>query len=936
MRLILLLLLTGLGLGRALSQSPGGGTITGTVVDSTSRQPLREATVSLLSARDSAFVTFTITGGEGQFRFRGVPEGRYRLLVTYVGYHNGQRTVAVSPAAPHADAGRLALVPATVALGEVVVVQEKAPVALKGDTVEFNAGSFKTRPDAQVEDLLKKLPGLEVARDGTLKAQGEEVKRVLVDGKPFFGDDPKVATRNLPAELVDKIQLFDQSSDQAAFSGFDDGSREKTINITTKKDKRKGVFGLNGAGAGTDGRYQARLGLNRFREEQQFSLLGMANNLNQQGFTIQDLLGFGGGNPAPAGSNAGGGPGSVVAGAPGRGDNPAPAGPPGSPADNLTETGAGGVNFRDDWGKKAEFTGSYFFNHAGVSTRQSTFRRNILPDTSFTQAQQFESRQAGNSHRLHFRLDYRLDSLTTLRVTPALTVQAADFGSGTHARSFAPGEAPLNGSTSRVHQEGQAGQGTHNLLLTRKFRKRGRTFSVNLNTRLNTQRTEGVNRSENQFFGPGGDSLAGTHLDQQQHQRTRSLTHAATAAYTEPLSLRRSVQVGYAYGTTGSSASRTVADYREATGAYDLYNERLSNRLDNSFNYHRPGVAVQTRRLKYTYAVGLDLQTAALRTDNRTDGSSLTRRFTHLLPNALFTCNLGRNRSLRVNYRSRIDPPSVTQLQPAADYSNPLSIRAGNPALKPEYSHTGLALYNYFDPASFRSVTGMLNVSGTGSKIVNATDISPTGVQTTRPVNAGGAYAASGFLAVGQPVRALRSNLNLTTRLDYSRSVSRVNALPNYARSLTLGQGLSLHTNFSQQLEWSLSGNLNYQHAAYSLQSGQNSRFFYGTLTLDGYCQLPFRLVLATDVTYTGSAGRSAGYNQRFTLWNVSLGRQFFRGKQGELKVQVYDLLNQNRSLVRNVGDTYLEDVQSQVLNRYVLLSFTYHLRRFGGPAPGR
>jgi hypothetical protein len=263
------------------------GTIKGAVVDSVTRKPLLEASVSLLLARDSSLVNFGITDGEGQFVFKNVTEGQYRVLVTYVGYRGASKRVSVTKADPNVDAGALELLAQSQTLTEVSVQGEKAPMAVKGDTLEFNAGSFKTQPNAQVEDLLKKLPGLQVDRDGNITAQGQAVKKVLVDGKPFFGDDPKMATRNLPADIIDKVQLLDQMSEQSAFSGVDDGDRSKTINITTKKDKRKGTFGQQSIGVGPkpgdDPRYVAKATLNRFSNGQQMSILGMANNINQQG-----------------------------------------------------------------------------------------------------------------------------------------------------------------------------------------------------------------------------------------------------------------------------------------------------------------------------------------------------------------------------------------------------------------------------------------------------------------------------------------------------------------------------------------------------------------------------------------------------------------------------------------------------------------------------
>ena len=430
MRYPLLLFVSLLTFNLAIAQS--SATISGTVVDSTSRKPLMEASVSLLLARDSSLVTFGITDGDGRFVFPKIAEGQYRVLVTYVGYKSRAKRITVTKDDPTATVGTIDLVAQSQTLTEVSVQGERAPIAVKGDTLEFNAGSFKTRPNAQVEDLLKKLPGVEVDRDGNVKAQGQDVRKVLVDGKPFFGNDPKMATRNLPADIIDKVQLFDQSSEQSTFSGVDDGDREKTINITTKKDKRKGSFGQQTIGVGPkpgdDARYSGRVSLNRFNNGQQISVLGMANNINQQGFTAQDL-GLGNSFGGAGQGQGGGGGGNVVRGGQG-GGNFGGQGQVGSSA--ITQSWAAGINYRDGWGKKVDVVGSYNASNTNTLTSQSSRRQNVLPnvgvagaparvDSSFVTNKANGSDNTNTNHRANLRLDYRIDTLTTIRVIPSLS-----------------------------------------------------------------------------------------------------------------------------------------------------------------------------------------------------------------------------------------------------------------------------------------------------------------------------------------------------------------------------------------------------------------------------------------------------------------------------------------------------------------------------------
>ncbi|PJJ52946.1 outer membrane beta-barrel protein [Hymenobacter chitinivorans] len=931
MRLFLLLLLAALLAGppaRAQKAPAGKGTITGTVLDSVSGKVLREASVSLLAARDSSYLTFTITNGDGQFGLRNVAPGSYQVLITFLGYKSRLVPVRLTEADPTVALGGLALRAQSHTLGEVVVEQERAPVAVQGDTLAFSARAFKTQPNAAVEALLKKLPGVEVDRAGNIRAQGQAVSRVLVDGKPFFGDDPKMATRNLPADIIDQVQLYSQRSDQAAFSGIDDGNQQRTLNLVTKRDKRRGYFGTNGAGAGTDGRYQARLGLNRFNNGRQLSALGMANNLNQQGFS--DNGGPASASFGPPANGPGGGTARVRTGGSRAtdSDNEQP--------DNILESGAVGLNYRDAWGKRAEVATSYLGSRTRVLTDQQSRRQNATtqPDEPTETAaplltdQQVSARETTPGHRFNLRLDYTFDSLTTVRVTPFAAWQRPKEQRQSAQQTFRAGQLLNQGQVS-YQASTPTWSGANNLLLMRRFPTAGRTFSLNLNTTLNDQREQTTNQATNTLYAAAGTARSSS-LDQQIRDNTSGLTNALNLSWTEPLSLTRKLEGHYNLSATQDRADRAVRDYAEATGHYDALNPALSNKFTSQFWAQRAGLLLQTRRLRYTYSLGLDAQESGLRGQNQTADSLFSRRFHHVLPNALLSYNGSQSRTLRLNYRTRLNAPPAAQLQPVADNSNPLNMQVGNPALRPEYVHALVGSFSQFNARTNRSLFVRLDAAQVQDRIVTSTTFSASGVQTTRPVNADGYRALNGFLAWGQRLAAHKVNLNLTTNAGLTRSRSFVNEAPNLARTWSLGQGLSLNSTYNDRLEFGLSGNLTYQQARYSLLPRQNTAYFTQTLTADVFYQLPGHFIVTSDIWFVNNSGRAAGYNQRVGLWNVGLTKQFLANQQAELKLQVYDLLNQNRSVVRNVTDTYLEDVRSRVLTRYLLLSFTYNLRKFG------
>lgn len=910
-------------------RAAGKGVISGVVLDSASGKALREASVSLLAARDSSYVTFTITGGEGQFALRGLAPGHYQLLITFLGYESRRRAVRLTAESPTVTVGPLRLAPLTNELGEAAVVHERAPVSVSGDTLAFNARAFRTQPNAAAEALLKKLPGVEVDRDGTIRAQGQTVSRVLVDGKPFFGDDPRMATRNLPADIIDQVQLYDQQSDQQAFAGVDDGNRQRAINFVTRRDKRKGYFGPNSVGVGTAGRYAGRVSLNRFNNGRQISILGFANNANQRDFsdngglpTADNFGGFGGGAGVFDRGNGGGLGGPLVRVADG---------PDAAPPTSITASGGAGANYRDAWGSHTEVATSYLATRETEDTRQQRRRDNLTTRTDgaapLTTTSGTDQREGTTGHRFNLRLDQALDSLTTLRLTPALAWQrtgqqrTANQQAATGGLRRTAGLTQYDATATNLASVGNA-------LLLRRFKRAGRTFSANLTHQLNTPGGAATNRAQTTFYDP--DSTRTFDLNQRTATDRTAQSLALTTSYTEPISLRSKVQVQAAVTDSRTRASREVADRDEATGRYDLTNARLSNRFRSTYRAYRGGLTWQTRRLRLGYGVGVDVQRTALDVVNRSADTTVGRAFTRLLPNALLSWSGARNRTLRVNYRTRVNAPAAEQLQPVADVTNPLLVRVGNPALRPEYGHAVAAVFNQFNLTSNRSVFGVLNGVLVQDRIVAATTVAPSGAQATRPVNANGYRSVSGFLSVGQRLPGtIKLNVSATTSAALTRSPSRVNDQLNVAHTRSVSQGLRGTSAYDDRMELGLSLNVGWQQARYSLPAVPITTVWTRTLTADVYYQLPARLVVSTDLWYQATAG-GAGASQQVALWNVALARQFFRNRQGELKLQVFDVLKQNRGFERNLTDTYVETVRSRVLTRYVLVSFSYQLRQFG------
>jgi hypothetical protein len=571
------------------------GKISGVIVDSPAVNKISGATITLLKKQDSALISFTLTSSDGRFQLNGVPNGDYRLLITHVNFHNENRFIKIDATHQQVEMGDIRLYDKYKIMNEIVVQAEAPPITLKEDTVEYNAGSFKTQPNANVEELLKKLPGVKVEKDGKVKAQGQKVNRVFVDGKEFFGNDPKLATRNLPADAIDKVQVYDRQSDQSQLTGFDDGNSEKAINLKLKKDKKKGLFGKAMAGAGTDQRYEGRFNVNSFKGARQLSVIGMGNNTNAEGFSFMDLLNF---NPDMGSMNQGGGNIIMNSGSQGSGQ------PGGNNNTGINTTWAGGINYNDLIGTKLDLRSNYFYNRFSPYTESRLERQYILPDSTYFYNQESVSNTINNNQRLNLILDYAIDSLHSIRFAPSFGIQDTRRTSKTKYQTLSEKGELTNEGFSDNSTDMKGYNLRNDLLFRKKFNKRGRTFSLALQYLQNNSNGNGNQYSVNDFYFPSG-LPAGTDTINQQNETSSGLSgYTVRAVYTEPVFKKAILEFSAAKSTTNSNSDRTTYDYNYGSGKFDKINPLLSNDFENRYGYTNAGIRFRKRYKKLNWAIG--------------------------------------------------------------------------------------------------------------------------------------------------------------------------------------------------------------------------------------------------------------------------------------------------------------------------------------------
>ncbi len=874
--------------------------VVGKVMDSTQKQSLKDATVSLLDATDSTLEEVVLAKPDGSFELRRVKPGSYLLHIIFLNYSPFYKKVTINDLNSAVDVGTVYLQPKATSLNDIVVVQ--SPIVMKKDTVEFNASSFKTKPNAVAEDLLKKLPGVEVASDGTVKAQGEQVKRILVDGKRFFGDDPLMATKNLPPDVIDKIQVFDDLSDQSKFTGFDDGNRVKTINITTKKDKRKGYFGKAVAAAGTDETYDEMFNFHRFNSTKQISALGQANDVNKQNFSNQDILGTGGGR---GGRGSGGGTGS-----------------------GITTTWSGGTNLRQDWKNNSTFSGSYFYNQQHNSIVQNSLTQNIITaDSSNYNNQSERDLKMNYNHRINLNLEENFDSSNSLTIRPNISFQKTDYTTNQLSNlttAILKPDSIYNTNYGSL-QNNKGYNGSVDLSLKHKFKKNFRTTSLALNIQKSNNDGSLNNNSVNDYFKP-------IHTDSVFQNITTGSTGfsiSPTLSYTEPLAKNQMMEINVNYNYSKNTALRNTHNQQQ------VFEPTYSNDFENTYHSSRVTLSYRLQNAKYNFNIGTGVQVGELNSINHTTDSTINQRYTNFTPTANFTYNFSKSNNLRIYYTGRTGQPSVSQLQPVTTTNDSINFSKGNPSLQQQFTHSFRFLYTNFDMATQRVIFASINASTIVNDIQNSTFYN-RGSQTTMPVNLSGTYNVSGYFNYGFPLKKPKSNLSFITNFSYSQSQNLVQDTSNFTRNTTMGESISWTTNMSEKFDVNFKSSTNYNIANYSLQPTQNANYITQTFSVEATYYSKSGWMFATQFDYTYSGNRTAGYNTSVPLLNPYIAKQFLKNKAGELKLSIFDLLNQNTSVSRTISNNTITDSRTNTLTRYAQLTFTYNLRRFNDKKDGR
>jgi hypothetical protein len=798
------------------------------------------------------------------------------------------------------------------------VVDEAPPMKVKGDTVEYSASMYATKPNAVAEDLLKKFPGIQVDASGNITAQGETVQRVLVNGKRFFSDDPKLATRNLPPDIIDKIQVFDDLDDQSKFSGFDDGNRVKTINITTKKDKRQGYFGRTVAGVGTDEDYDESVNMHRFNNDQQISLLAQANDINKQNFTIQDILGSSGSRRGNGGATA-----ATNQTSPG-----------------ITTVWAAGTNYKDSWGPKTDITGSYFYNfqHISNSGTSTTFRTFNNSDSSNTSNSAQSAYQRTANQRIYFNLEQKFDSTNSLVFRPNITFQKSNPSGSSNSEAVDQNGSPINSTigTSRSTLSGFNINGS-NLTFRHKFKQPFRTFSIDINGNVNVNEGGGYYTSINHFYKLGRTDS----LNQYYNDSLHSYNISPTISYTQPVAKNQVIEINYNYSLNKNNTINNTYDFVDSAKGYSSFDSLFSNSYKFTSTSNRFTLNYRIQNPKYNLNFGSGIQFLDFNSHNTTKDITVKHDYINFTPTVNFRYSFSKTQRLQFFYQGRTGTPSASQLQPLTTTTDSINFVTGNPDLKPQFTHSIRMLYSSFNPGTQNVLFATINASTIVNDIQSAVINNEKGGQTSTYINLNGTYNISGYFNYGFALKKPKSNLNFSTNINYSQSQNLVDTAAYtapvvydhvYTKNTLLAETVSWTTNIKKNFDMNFSYAINYNIVRNSLNTNQNLDYFSHKFSAEITAYTNKGWLIATTFDYTYTDTKVAGYTASVPLLNPSIAKSIFKKKNGEIRLTAFDLLNSNtyvsKSPLQSGGYTA---TRTNTLSRYLMLTFTWNLNNFAG-----
>ncbi len=879
--------------------------LSGNIIDADTKTPVEQATIQLLSLPDSTFVTGVASRDNGNFKFSSVQAGKYILKISFIGYQTAMKPIQVSASKPTVNVGQIELSPDAIMLEEAIIVAEAPEVTVVQDTTVYNTSAYRVPAGSMLEDLVKKLPGAEVDSEGKVTVNGKEIKKIMVDGKEFFSEDPKLAMKNLPVEMIEKIKAYDKKSDLARVTGIDDGEEEAVLDLTVKKGMKQGWFGNFIGGYGNKNRYEAGAMANRFVDDAQVSILGSANNTNNQGFSEFGDAGQG------LGGNAGSG---------------------------INTSQSLGLNFAKN-SKKIEFGGDMQYGHSNRDAWTKSATENYLQNgSSYTNSLSSSDRDR-HDISANFRMEWQPDSLTNIIFRPSGSYSKTISTSKGNSTTLDNQLDSINHKISDSRGKNNNVSAKGNLQVNRKLKgKSGRNITLRLNYNYGNSTSERWSFSETDFY--KNDSLS--ILDRFNDGENNSNSYKIQMTYTEPVFTNRFLQFSYSYQYKESHSQKYVYD-ANAENYYPIEErlDSLSNESKNKYMTQQAQISLRTIREKYMYNIGISVEPQKSTTTTLLGPNAkgpLSQHVWNYSPTIDFRYRFSKQEQLRIMYRGRSNAPDIEDLQVVKDITDPMNLLYGNPSLKPSYSNRFMLFYNKYSTKTQRNIMANASFNNTLNSVTNKVAYNEeTGGKVTHLVNVNGNWNTRMFFSFNTPFKNRKFTINTYTHAYYQNmvgysSVNKGDAEKSTTRNLNLFE--RLRGNYRNDVfELSLSGSVRYGFSHNTIQKDKNQETFDYNIAANTNVNLPWDLYFSSDINYNIKSGYGEGFDKNVVLWNAQISKNFLKNKQATLRFKIYDILKQQNNLSRTVTANYTQDTEYNTLNSYFIFHFVYRLNTFGGKA---
>lgn len=878
-------------------------TVSGNVQDTSAKGPLPNAIVMAIKLTDSTLIGFTRTNNDGFFKLKPLPIDTYQVIISHPKFADQGYFIFGDKKNLEYDFGKIILQPKNVSLDEVTIFAFKDPIYYKGDTLIYTADSFKTKANATVEDLLKKLPGLKVDKDGKITSQGKAVDKVLVDGDEFFGGDPTVATKNLNASAIESVQVYEKKSDDVANSSTGEET-QKILNLKLKDEAKKGYFGKISGASDFQKFYEGEALANYFKKKLKISVFGLASNTPNSSFGWGDVYKYGLNNEFDQGQNE-------------DGDNWM------SYSNNqnqgIPQTLKTGIYYTDKLSKNTKLNFNYSYNSSQINAETTTNSQYFLTDTNYTTSNVLKSIQKNEAHAINIGIEQHIDSLTDFIINSKIKLLGSNSASSDETDFLRSDNVKTRNTSINNNTKSSGYDIANNLKLLKKFKKKDRLLTVTYSNTFSENRGDGVLKTDNYSYADSSDFLISVNQKKESYNHNQS--HIAGASFIEPITKKIKIEASYDYMYYNSKQDKTALN--NIGGEYNQLDSSLTNNFENIKQINRAGLKFIYEVKKMRFTIGTKARNVFVNNNNVFKNQRVTQNFNNVLPFSTLRYKFSDNKVISINYKTSSQNPTISQLQPVRDNTNPNFINIGNPNLLPTFTH-GLSLnFNSWKSISGKYTWMGFNYDYTNNDIMNSTSYDSIGRTVSQAVNVNGNYSLNGFIGSSIPFFSKKLEIAPNANANYSNNKSFINSEENTTKDFRSNVSLGLNLDL-EVFEAGVSGFYGYNASSSTLNSLSNKP--YSSQGISGRIEAKFTetFILMTDANYTINSKRTSGYNINYLVWNASLSKAFFKKENFILGIYAYDILNQNISVGRSTNSNVITDTKTNIISRYFLLKATF------------